>query len=91
MTLKEMASLNGGPFTLYGFDWDYGGTVSDWKGGLSNLSGGCNLIVVFSPDENSDEAARLKGASDNEFGSNQEEISVVSPKVARIGLAHPQR
>ncbi|KLK94901.1 hypothetical protein AA309_01510 [Microvirga vignae] len=61
------------------------------NGAFANLSGGCNLIVVFSPDENSDEAAQLKVASDNEFGSNQEEINAVSPKVARIGLAYPQR
>ncbi len=32
-TLQELVRLNGGDFELSGFDWDYGGTVTDWKGG----------------------------------------------------------
>jgi hypothetical protein len=30
---KALEALNGGPFTFSGFDWDYGGTVTDWRGG----------------------------------------------------------
>ncbi len=32
-TLRELEQANGRPFTFYGLDWDYGGTVSDWQGG----------------------------------------------------------
>lgn len=32
-TLKELEQLNGRPFELSGFSWDYGGTVTSWKGG----------------------------------------------------------
>ncbi len=32
-TLEELERLNGGPFSFYGFEWDYGGAVTDWKGG----------------------------------------------------------
>lgn len=32
-TLAELNELNGKPFDLFGYDWDYGGTVTDWKGG----------------------------------------------------------
>lgn len=32
-TLKDLERLNGGPFSFYGFEWDYGGAVTDWKGG----------------------------------------------------------
>ncbi|MEZ4985865.1 MAG: hypothetical protein R2795_12665 [Saprospiraceae bacterium] len=32
-TLKALEEANGRPFTFLGFDWDYGGTVTDWKGG----------------------------------------------------------
>ena len=28
-----LETLNGGPFAFYGFGWDYGGTISDWRGG----------------------------------------------------------
>ncbi|MEO0732702.1 MAG: hypothetical protein AAFZ52_07705 [Bacteroidota bacterium] len=32
-TLAELEKINGGPFTLAGFGWDYGGYVRDWQGG----------------------------------------------------------
>lgn len=32
-TLKQLEKLNGRPFELSGFSWDYGGTVTSWKGG----------------------------------------------------------
>ena len=33
MNLGELTEVNGGPFTFSGFGWDYGGTVTDWRGG----------------------------------------------------------
>lgn len=33
MLLAEVQGKNGKPFAFSGFDWDYGGTVTDWKGG----------------------------------------------------------
>jgi hypothetical protein len=32
-SLAEVQEKNGKPFTFSGFDWDYGGTIRDWKGG----------------------------------------------------------
>jgi hypothetical protein len=32
-TLKELERLNGKPFVLFGFAWDYAGTISSWDGG----------------------------------------------------------
>lgn len=32
-TLGELNKLNGNPFEMMGFDWDYGGVVTDWRGG----------------------------------------------------------
>ncbi|MCR4340124.1 MAG: hypothetical protein NUW01_09610, partial [Gemmatimonadaceae bacterium] len=31
-SLSELESLNGKPFKLFGFSWDYAGTVSGWEG-----------------------------------------------------------
>lgn len=91
MTLAEVEALNGRPFTLYGFGWDFGGASSDWKGGaLDNLPGGCKLIVGFEEDENSDEDASRKVAGDHEFTSNQNEMKAVKPKVGTIGLSYPR-
>jgi hypothetical protein len=33
-TLKELERLNGKPFLLSGFAWDYSGTVMSWHGGM---------------------------------------------------------
>jgi len=32
-TLRELERLNGKPFRMFGFWWDYGGEVSSWEGG----------------------------------------------------------
>lgn len=48
MTLAEVEKINGRPFQLSGFDWDYGGMVGDWRGGaLSKLKGPCRVQVQF--------------------------------------------
>ncbi len=92
MTLGEVEALNGKPFTLLGFGWDFGGRISEWKGGaFDNLPGSCQLIVFFSEEQNVDEAASLKVAGDREFISNQNEMKAVKPRVARIGLGYPQQ
>lgn len=33
MDTRALDALNGRPFAFSGFGWDYGGTVTDWKGG----------------------------------------------------------
>lgn len=33
MPIAEIVRLNGGPFRFIGTGWDYGGWVSDWRGG----------------------------------------------------------
>jgi hypothetical protein len=47
--LAEIEQMNGKPFKLSGFDWDYGGRVTDWQDGkLSKPQpGGCLLGVDF--------------------------------------------
>jgi hypothetical protein len=32
-SLVDLETINHGPFTLSGFGWDYGGTVTSWRGG----------------------------------------------------------
>ncbi len=50
-TLKYIEGVNGKPFTITGFGWDYGGYVADFKGGrLDHLPGGCKLMLRFDRD-----------------------------------------
>ena len=47
--IPQITSSNGRAFTFSGFEWDYGGYVTDLKGGaLSHLPGGCTLGIRFS-------------------------------------------
>lgn len=49
--LRDLERLNGRPFILLGFGWDYSGTVVDWRGGkLQSLLIGsqCRVLVRLS-------------------------------------------
>ncbi len=41
-TLQELLAINGKSFQFYGFEWDYGGTVANWNGGVLDHQ---NLMV----------------------------------------------
>ncbi len=46
--LTDVEKLNGKAFQLSGFDWDFGGMVTDWrKGALAKLSVPCRLQLRF--------------------------------------------
>lgn len=50
-TMQELEAANGKPFKFSGFDWDYGGTVTNWNGGAFDGKG---LLVVLEPDYEND-------------------------------------
>jgi hypothetical protein len=69
-SLADVQRANGKPFLVNGFEWDYGGFVTDWKGGALGrpLQGGCTVTVRF--DKNAAAPKSLlgdgvKAASDN--------------------------
>jgi len=48
LTLEDVETLNGKPFKLRNFDGDYGGTVTDWRGGaMEHIPGGCRVSLEF--------------------------------------------
>jgi hypothetical protein len=49
-SLKELEKLNGGPFLLSGFEWDYNGTVTSWnKGKLEEIFGHGRVWLRLNP------------------------------------------
>lgn len=89
-SLAEVRALNGGPFALAGFEWDYGGTVTDWKAGrLARIPGGCTLSVIFAPDPDAPEKARLKVSGDATFSSDGAAMKAVRPKVEVLSFGWP--
>jgi hypothetical protein len=87
--LKELEQLNGKPFLLTGFDWDYSGTVVDWQGGKLQPSEGC----VFQPrldygsrDGSSEEEnkAAVQVIGDRDYSSSLPAMQALNPKVYEI-------
>ena len=85
MTLGEIEALNGRPFRLYGFGFDYGGTTLDWNGGaLATQAGGCTLTLRFTMREGADNAAVYGG--EQSFMSDDEGMRKAAPVVDAVGL-----
>ena len=89
MTLKELEKINGKPFSVSGFGWDYGGFVADWKGGkLDGKDGISNLVVRFGYDYNDEKlnAFAEKVMGEGPFPSNNSAMQKLNPKVVEISI-----
>ena len=92
MTLTEVEKLNGKPFTLSGFDWDYGGYVTDWKGGAlgADIRGGCTVQARFTVPEGAPEGPASKVSGDREFASTDKNMRAVKPVIGSLSFGFPQ-
>jgi hypothetical protein len=82
--LAQIEQMNGRPFKLWGFGWDYGGWVSDWNGGALAPHDGCITRVRFEATAESNNAQ-----GDREFLSDSAEIRGANPKVVAFALVFP--
>lgn len=87
-SLSELERLNGKPFKLTGFFWDYGGTVTGWEGGrLDSLwrGGPENNVRVWlrlSPDSAGSASSRGREvAGDRVFSSSLPAMRALNPRV----------
>ena len=92
MTIAEVEKLNGRPFTLSGFQWDYGGYVSDWKGGTLDAAvpGGCVVQVRFTLPDDAPDGPASKVAGDSDFSSADKNMRAVKPFVGTLGFGYPE-
>jgi len=81
-SMTDVERANGGAFVLYGFEWDYGGTVTDWRGGALAPQDNCHVHVGFQP---SGDAGRASG--DSAFRSDSTEMRNAHPYVSIIGVS----
>jgi hypothetical protein len=89
--LADVEKINGRPFKLLGFDWDYGGRVADWMGGtLAAVPGGCDFRLAFNPWADAPDAARDKVSGDKEFLSTDPNMRASKPTVSEIIISYPQ-
>jgi hypothetical protein len=87
-TLKELERLNGKPFMLTGFGWDYGGTVVSWNGGALGdaLAGSGSCFLRLTPDYDDPNDVRLEQQllGDRDFLSSDPAMQAINPTVEQI-------
>lgn len=83
--IGDIERLNVMPFKLWGFDWDYGGWVSDWNAGTLSQSTvpGCTVRMRFEPRSQTNTSS---ASGDSEFSSNDPAMRAADPAVGSFGL-----
>lgn len=91
MPLSELVALNGGPFEFLGFDWDYGGQVTDWLGGkLAPVKSGPTLRVqLVHQDLPRGIAYNKLPIGEHTFRSDEAQLAKLKPTIAEISLSFP--
>lgn len=88
-TLQTLEALNGGPFTLTGFGWDYGGTILSWgdQGKLrSRFQQNGGLILRLSPSEQGDDDLLMSASGEQQFSSANPVMQKLNPAVYQIQM-----
>lgn len=85
--LADVESANGRPFQVWGFGWDYGGYVSDWKGGAMD-DPACRVRVRLNPGNETTTATGEDG-----FMSDAPAVRAANAHVSEIslGFSHTQQ
>lgn len=87
-TLEGIETRNGNAFTLAGFEWHYGGTVLDWKGGTlakpAKMNGCSSIVRLGIADGVSTDGV----VGDGEFLSSNPKMKAAKPAVYEIGLTY---
>jgi hypothetical protein len=83
-SLEELERLNGRPFTLAGFGWDYGGVIVDWGGGtLDSSLAGVKLYLDPGPAQY-ESAPYSQVLGDRDYSSSVPAMRQLNPRVAQI-------
>jgi hypothetical protein len=82
--VESVERSNGGGFTLNGFDWDYGGLVTDWKDGeLGAQAPNCHTVARFERTANLEDT---KVSGDKTHASNSKAMLAAAPKLVWFGV-----
>lgn len=83
MTSTELQAKNGRPFKFFGFEWDYGGAISDWGGGALAVDGTTRGPVVLCPPE---PYPKDYPVGDSEFPSDDPRVLASPAVVCEFGV-----
>ena len=83
-SLKDLERLNGKPFTLAGFGWDYAGVIIDWQGGaLDSTLAGIKLYLDPGPAQY-ESPAYSQVLGDRDYSSTLPAMQQLNPRVGQI-------
>lgn len=90
MTAAEVEAINGAPFTIGGFWWDYGGYAGFVEGKLAGpLDGECYLSLQFSPPDEISPAIDVTPISgDVRVPSDEGLLEVLGVRITQITLGY---
>ncbi|WP_428654628.1 hypothetical protein [Runella sp.] len=89
MTLIELEKINGKPFKIGGFGWDYGGFATDWQGGkLEDKNGIANMSLRFDYNSEDEKLAPFaeKVMGEGPFLSSNPAMQKLNPKIVEISI-----
>lgn len=80
---NKLQAINGRPFKFFGFEWDYAGAVSDWRGGTLAPEGRTRGPVVLCPP---DPHPSDYPTGDSEFPSDDPRVVARPAVVCEFGV-----
>jgi len=91
--LAKLAAINGGPFEFLGFDWDYGGQVTDWLGGklATPPSEPALRLQLAHGDTPKDVSYDKLPIGDGRFRSDHPQLARMQVTVAGMSVVFPGR
>ena len=83
-SLQELEHLNGRPFTLAGFGWDYAGVITDWNGGaLDSVLTRVKLYLDPGPAQY-ESAPYSQVLGDRDYSSSMTAMQQLNPRVRQV-------
>ena len=87
-SLRQLESVNGRPFELFGFQWDYEGTVASWNNGVlgKELEGNGRVILRLSLEKETPVTRREldEVQGDYKFSSGHPVMQKINPRIYQI-------
>ncbi len=88
-TLERLEQLNGSPFTLAGFGWDYAGVVTDWRGGRVTTPARNAKVYLSPPPSKFSTPAYSRVLGDKDYASDLPAMKELRPVVYQIFYDFP--
>lgn len=90
LSVAEIVDLNGAPFTINGFWWDYGGYALIEQGAFANNPLGCSVSLRFDTMRDAPADTNIDAvAGDITVPSDEPLLETLDARVSHLSLAYP--